>query len=58
MCIVIKSFTQFRLTAQIGGYQLFNINVTSKEWDIVFMLTFSMNNSNVSEATLLDDGRK
>jgi hypothetical protein len=58
MCPVIKCFTQFRLTAQIVRYQLFNMNGTRKEWDIIFMLTCSMNNSDISEVTLLDDGRK
>jgi len=35
------------LTVQIGGYGLFNVNVTCKECDIIFMLTCSLNNSNI-----------
>jgi len=46
------------MTAQIGGSLLFNVNVTCKEWDIIFMLTCSLNNSNISQENLLDDGRK
>jgi hypothetical protein len=55
---LIKYFTQFWLTAKIGGYQPFNMNDTCKEWDIIFMLTFSMNNSYISQEAVLDDGRK
>ena len=45
------------LTAQIGGYRLFNVNVTGKMWYIIVMLTCEMNSSNNSQYTLLVDAR-
>jgi hypothetical protein len=52
--LLVKYFTQFQLTAKIGGYQLFSMKDTCKEWDIIFMLTCSMNNSNTSPSAILN----
>jgi len=45
------------LTAQIGGFRLFNVNVSCKAWDIICMLTGSLNGSIISQDTVLNDGR-
>ena len=56
--IAMKSAHNFcLLTAQIGGYRLFNVNVIGKEWDIIVMLTCALNSSNNSQCRVLVDAR-
>jgi hypothetical protein len=51
-------FTQYRLIVKNCGYQFFNVNCTCKVWDIIVILTWSVDSSKSSQEIVLDDGTK